>query len=74
MLPCRLSEEESTAESLEGDKRKLEDKCETLKGDIENLELHIQKVNRASNHTKLQVLTHDCFIDRLRKRRRCVTV
>ena len=37
-------EEEGNAESLEGEKRKLEDKVDSLNGSIENLELHIQKV------------------------------
>ena len=40
----RLMEEEGNAESLEGEKRKLEDKVDSLNGSIENLELHIQKV------------------------------
>ena len=40
----RLMEEEGNAESLEAEKRKLEDKVDSLNGSIENLELHIQKV------------------------------
>ena len=40
----RCNEEEGASEALEAAKRKIEDECDKLKGDIENLELNLQKV------------------------------
>ena len=51
-----MLEEEGNAEALEAEKRKMEEKVESLSANIENLQLHIQKVKANALFTCLSAI------------------